>query len=127
MTVGDLSDKARGMAEELPGQVTGDAGQELRGRGRQVAADMRSSAGDVSRTAKDAANRVTAGDLIAAFAPLENLSPSTYVAAMLASIAISIWLFMTGRTLTAIFVGLWAPTFLNLGQYLKQQRPSRNG
>jgi hypothetical protein len=25
----------------------------------------------------------------------------------------------------AIFVGLWAPTFLNLGLYFKQLRPSR--
>ena len=26
-----------------------------------------------------------------------------------------------------IFVGLWAPTFLNLGMYLKQLHPSREG
>ena len=72
-------------------------------------------------------DRDDGGSLMSVFAPLENLSPSTYVAATLASIAISIWLFLTGHRLTAIFVGLWAPTLLNLGQYLKQQRPSQNG
>lgn len=34
------------------------------------------------------------------------------------SIVLSLYLFRSGRRETAIFVGLWAPTVLNLGQTL---------
>jgi hypothetical protein len=60
------------------------------------------------------------------FEPLERLSPSTYIGATLGSIALSITLYLAGRKEAGIFVGLWAPTFLNLGLYLKQLRPSRH-
>ena len=41
-----------------------------------------------------------------------------YVGGTLISILISLVLYLTGRRETAIFVGLWAPTIMNLGQSL---------
>ena len=44
-----------------------------------------------------------------------------YVGGTLLSILISLALFATGRRESAIFVGLWAPTILNLGQSLLEE------
>ena len=44
-----------------------------------------------------------------------------YVGGTLISILISLVLYATGRRETAIFVGLWAPTILNLGQSLLEE------
>jgi hypothetical protein len=41
-----------------------------------------------------------------------------YVGGTLLSILISLALYMSGRREAGIFVGLWAPTILNLGQSL---------
>jgi hypothetical protein len=41
-----------------------------------------------------------------------------YVGGTLISILISLALYFSGRRESAIFVGLWAPTILNLGQSL---------
>lgn len=41
-----------------------------------------------------------------------------YVAGTLISIAISLLLYFQGRRESAIFVGLWAPTIMELGQSL---------
>ena len=41
-----------------------------------------------------------------------------YVGGTLLSILISLYLFTSGKRETGIFVGLWAPTVLNLGQTL---------
>ena len=41
-----------------------------------------------------------------------------YVGGTLVSIVISLALYFSGRRETAIFVGLWAPTIMNLGQTL---------
>lgn len=41
-----------------------------------------------------------------------------YVGGTLLSIALSLVLYFSGRRETAIFVGLWAPTIMNLGQAL---------
>jgi hypothetical protein len=41
-----------------------------------------------------------------------------YVGGTLISILISLALYFLGKRETAIFVGLWAPTILNLGQSL---------
>jgi hypothetical protein len=41
-----------------------------------------------------------------------------YIGATLVSILISITLYRSDRQNLAIFVGLWAPTILNLGQTL---------
>ncbi len=38
-----------------------------------------------------------------------------------ASILISLYLYLTGKRETAIFVGLWAPTILDLGQSLLEE------
>ena len=44
-----------------------------------------------------------------------------YVGGTLLSILISLALYMTGRREAGIFVGLWAPTILNLGQSLMDE------
>ncbi len=41
-----------------------------------------------------------------------------YVGGTVLSILLSLVLYMTGRREAGIFVGLWAPTILNLGQSL---------
>ena len=41
-----------------------------------------------------------------------------YVGGTLLSIVISLLLYFSGRRELAIFVGLWAPTIMNLGQTL---------
>ena len=41
-----------------------------------------------------------------------------YMGGTLLSILISLFLFVSGRREAGIFVGLWAPTVLNLGQSL---------
>ncbi|HKH75548.1 MAG TPA: hypothetical protein VKA51_01165 [Rubrobacteraceae bacterium] len=41
-----------------------------------------------------------------------------YVGGTLLSILLSLALYLTGRREAGIFVGLWAPTILNLGQSL---------
>jgi hypothetical protein len=43
---------------------------------------------------------------------------SIYLGGTLLSILISLYLFITGKRESGIFVGLWAPTVLNLGQTL---------
>ena len=45
-------------------------------------------------------------------------SKGIYVGGTLLSILLSLYLFTSGRRETGIFVGLWAPTVLNLGQTL---------
>jgi hypothetical protein len=45
-----------------------------------------------------------------------NGAKGVYVGGTLVSILISLALYATGRRESAIFVGLWAPTILNLGQ-----------
>ncbi len=44
-----------------------------------------------------------------------------YVGGTLLSILISLFLFLSGRREAGIFVGLWAPTVLNLGQSLVEE------
>ena len=48
-----------------------------------------------------------------------------YVGGTLLSILISLYLFTSGRRETGIFVGLWAPTVLNLGQTLLEDNPAK--
>lgn len=47
------------------------------------------------------------------------LPAAPYMAAVAASIVASAALFASGRRLGALFVGLWAPTVLNMGIYNK--------
>ena len=56
---------------------------------------------------------------------LENLPSSAYYGGVFGSIVLSALLFVTGKRHAAIFVGLWAPTILNLGLYNKLLRPSQ--
>ena len=51
-------------------------------------------------------------------------SKGIYLGGTLLSILISLYLFTSGRRETGIFVGLWAPTVLNLGQTLLQDKPA---
>jgi hypothetical protein len=44
-----------------------------------------------------------------------------YIGGTLLSILLSLALYATGRRESAIFVGLWAPTILNLGQSLLEE------
>ena len=44
-----------------------------------------------------------------------------YVGGTLLSILISLFLYLSGRREAGIFVGLWAPTVLNLGQSLVEE------
>ncbi len=46
---------------------------------------------------------------------------SIYVGGTLLSILLSLALYLKGRRETAIFVGLWAPTILDLGQSLVEE------
>ena len=54
----------------------------------------------------------------------ENLTPQTYLGAVVGSIALSLGLRAAGKKEAANFVGLWAPTILNLGLYMKLLKPS---
>jgi len=51
-------------------------------------------------------------------------SKGIYLGGTMLSILISLFLFTSGRRETGIFVGLWAPTVLNLGQTLLQDKPA---
>lgn len=56
---------------------------------------------------------------------VENLPSSVYYGGVFGSILLSLGLFFSGKRLAGIFVGLWAPTILNLGLYNKLLNPSR--
>lgn len=60
------------------------------------------------------------GDLLAVKIP-----SSTYLAATGISVLASMALYFSGRKLASIFVGLWAPTILQMGVYNKMLRISR--
>ncbi|HEU5010936.1 MAG TPA: hypothetical protein VFT66_00215 [Roseiflexaceae bacterium] len=57
----------------------------------------------------------------------ENMSPETYLSAVVGSIFLSLGLRAAGKKDAANFVGLWAPTICNLGLYLKLLQPSKKG
>ena len=46
---------------------------------------------------------------------------SIYVGGTLLSIVLSLALYLSGKRETGIFVGLWAPTILDLGQSLVEE------
>lgn len=54
----------------------------------------------------------------------EDMSPQTYLSAVLGSILLSLGLRAAGKKDAANFVGLWAPTICNLGLYMKLLQPS---
>jgi hypothetical protein len=49
------------------------------------------------------------------------LTKGIHIGGTLLSILISLYLYTSGRRETAIFVGLWAPTILDLGQTLLEE------
>ncbi|HEY8370089.1 MAG TPA: hypothetical protein VIM86_12330 [Thermodesulfobacteriota bacterium] len=55
----------------------------------------------------------------------EQAPSKAYMAAVVGSILASLGLFLAGRTAAGIFVGLWAPTILNLGLFNKLLQPSQ--
>lgn len=55
---------------------------------------------------------------------IENLPSRVYYGGVLGLITFSVFLFVSGKRETGIFVGLWAPTIHNLGLYNKLRRPS---
>ena len=52
-------------------------------------------------------------------------SKSIYIGGTLLSILISLSLYLSGKRESAIFVGLWAPTVLNLGQTLLEDNSAK--
>ncbi len=54
----------------------------------------------------------------------DKLTDQVILLSSAASIALSIYLFASGKRETGIFVGLWAPTFLGLGSYIKASKQS---
>ena len=56
---------------------------------------------------------------------VEELSPDVFLTGAAASVAISLFLRITGRQHDAQFVGQWAPTLLLLGLYTRQGRRSQ--
>jgi hypothetical protein len=56
---------------------------------------------------------------------IENLPSGVYYGGVFGSILLSVGLYLSGRREAGIFVGLWAPTILNLGLYNKLLRPSQ--
>jgi hypothetical protein len=54
-----------------------------------------------------------------------NTSKGIHLGGTLLSILISLYLFTSGRRETGIFVGLWAPTVLSLGQTLLEDDPAQ--
>ena len=56
---------------------------------------------------------------------IEKMPSTVYYGGVLGSIALSVALYLSGRRHAGIFVGLWAPTILNLGLYNKLLRPSQ--
>ena len=54
-----------------------------------------------------------------------NPSKGIYLGGTLLSIVLSLYLYLSGRRETAIFVGLWAPTVLNLGQTLVEEKSAK--
>jgi hypothetical protein len=55
----------------------------------------------------------------------EQTPSKVYMGAVVGSILASAALFLAGRTAAGIFVGLWAPTILNLGLFNKLLQPSQ--
>ena len=49
----------------------------------------------------------------------DHVPTEVYLAATGASILLSLFLYLTGKKQAAQFVGLWAPTIINLGLFAK--------
>jgi len=77
-------------------------------------------------TVEKGAEELKAGEPTRAMARVqENLPSSIYLYATGASILASLILFLRKKRDVSLFVGLWAPTILNMGLFYKFLRPSR--
>ncbi|HEX8834592.1 MAG TPA: hypothetical protein VF719_10350 [Abditibacteriaceae bacterium] len=56
---------------------------------------------------------------------IERMPSTVYYGSVLGSIVLSLGMYLSGKKHAALFVGLWAPTILNLGLYNKLLRPSQ--
>lgn len=56
---------------------------------------------------------------------MARMPSSTYWFAMLGSLLGSLTLFLMGQRWASLFVGLWVPTFLNVGLFYKLLHPER--
>jgi hypothetical protein len=82
---------------------------------------MTERAKEAGTQAVQAADRMTSAPMRAG----ERTPSKVYMGGVVGSILASLGLFMAGRTAAGIFVGLWAPTILNLGLFNKLLQPSQ--
>jgi hypothetical protein len=61
------------------------------------------------------------------FGFMETIPSKYYYFAMVGSVVASLLLFLNGKRWESLFVGLWAPTLINVGLFYKMIRPSRGG
>jgi hypothetical protein len=95
---------------------------------QDMAEKAREAGSQVLETAKETGSQVleTADELTSA--PIragEQIPAKLYLAAVGGSIFASLALFLAGRTQASLFVGLWAPTMLNLALVSKLLQPSQ--
>ena len=82
---------------------------------------MTERAKEAGTQAVQAADRMTSAPMRVG----ERTPSKVYMGGVVGSILASLGLFMAGRTAAGIFVGLWAPTILNLGLFNKLLQPSQ--
>ncbi len=83
---------------------------------------------EMAEKAKEAGSRAIQRADQMASAPMrvqEQIPSKLYMAAVAGSILASMGLMLAGRSQGAIFVGLWAPTILNMALFSKLIRPSQ--
>ena len=89
---------------------------------RRMAHQMERQMHEVSEQAREMEERTGMDAVMRAMAYVPTY---VYYGSLMASIGASLSLYLTGRRWTALFVGLWAPTILNLGMFNKMQRHVR--
>ena len=93
----------------------------------EMAGKAREAGSQALETAREAGTQAleTADELASAPIKVAEETPAKlYLAAVGGSIAASLLLFLAGRKQASLFVGLWAPTILNLALVSKLLRPS---
>jgi hypothetical protein len=95
---------------------------------RDMAEKAKETAGQVTERARDLGNQALQKADQYVNQPMrygEQTPSKVYMGAVVGSILASAALFLAGRTAAGIFVGLWAPTILNLGLFNKLLQPSQ--
>jgi hypothetical protein len=93
---------------------------EMAGKAREAGTQALQSAKDAGTQALETADELASAPIKVA----EDTPAKLYLAAVGGSIAASLMLFLAGRKQASLFVGLWAPTILNLALVSKLLRPS---